>query len=112
MLIEGADYFVRETDFPDGVGCHGMVLLNSDGTYSVYVDRNATDEQKMAALEHEVEHLTRDDLHGDKRVERIEGCLSDGMNGEEKRGYMESWIDWMEWCRREMVKKGIEPMRL
>lgn len=105
-MIEGVDYFVRVTDFPKGAVSHGMVLLNDDGTYSVYIDKNATDEQQAASLQHELDHIAGDDLYGDKKISSVEKNLDDEP---EKRDYMSSWQDWMQWCAREMQKKGITP---
>ena len=72
MLIEGADYFVYEIPFPADVRINGMVGLNPDGTYSVYINARASDAQKKKAMRHEYAHMTNDDLYGDKDIRDIE----------------------------------------
>lgn len=73
MLIENADYFVRIVDFPVGCGgCNGVVALNDDGTYSVYINARASEEQKKRAMRHEYDHMANDDMYGDKDIRDIE----------------------------------------
>ena len=71
MLIEGVDYFVRLVDFPN-CKCNGAVALNDDGTYSVYINAKASDEQKKRAMRHEYNHMANDDFYGDKDIRSIE----------------------------------------
>lgn len=71
-LIEEADYFVRLIDFPVGAGCNGMVMANDDGTYSIYLNARASDEQKKKAYLHETAHILRGDLHGNASITEIE----------------------------------------
>ena len=71
-MIEGADYFVRVIDFPDGVNRVGFVLLNSDGTYSVYINARASAYAQKKAMRHEFNHMANDDLYGDKDIRTIE----------------------------------------
>lgn len=71
-MIEGADYFVRVIDFPKGVNRIGFVLLNSDGTYSVYLNARASEAQKIKAMRHEYNHMAHDDIYGDKDILAIE----------------------------------------
>ena len=63
MLIRNCDYFVREVPFPPGVVVNGMLILNDDGTYSVYLNSRASEEQRREALLHELRHLMRGDLY-------------------------------------------------
>lgn len=72
MLIEGADYFVHVFPFPTDVKVNGMVGLNDDGTYSVYINARASEAQKKKAMRHEYAHMVNDDLHGDKSILSIE----------------------------------------
>lgn len=72
MLIEGADFFVRFIDFPNDANCGGMVLLNDDGTYSVYLDPRRSTSRMKKTMRHEFDHMVNDDLFGDKDVETIE----------------------------------------
>ena len=74
-MIEGADYFVRLVDFPLGVGSNGMLLLNEDGTYSVYLNARASADKQKKAMRHEYDHLANDDMYGDKDIRNIEGVL-------------------------------------
>jgi hypothetical protein len=71
-VIEGADYFVRVIDFPKGVNRVGFVLLNSDGTYSVYINSKASVEAQKKAMQHEYRHMANDDMFGDKDIRKIE----------------------------------------
>ena len=71
-MIEGADYFVRVIDFPQGVNRVGFVLLNSDGTYSVYLNARALAYAQKKAMRHEYRHMANDDLYGDKDITTIE----------------------------------------
>ena len=72
MLIEGADYFVRFVDFPNNANCGGMVLLNEDGTFSVYLDPRRSTERIKKTMRHEYAHMENDDLYGDKDIRTIE----------------------------------------
>ena len=71
-MIEGVDYFVRLVDFPIGVGSCGMLLLNDDGTYSVYLDARASTDRQKKAMRHEYDHMANDDMYGDKDIRCIE----------------------------------------
>ena len=71
-MIEGADYFVRVIDFPKDVNRVGFVLLNSDGTYSVYLNARASAYAQKKAMRHEYRHMANDDLYGDKDIRTIE----------------------------------------
>lgn len=71
MLIEGVDYFVRLVDFPN-FKCNGAIALNNDGTYSVYINARASEEQKKKAMRHEFDHMANDDMYGCKDIHTIE----------------------------------------
>lgn len=71
-MIEGIDYFVRLVPFPTGSGSDGMVLLNDDCTYSVYLNSKATVESRRKAMRHELKHMTSDDMYGEKSVAELE----------------------------------------
>lgn len=71
-MIEGADYFVRIVNFPKGVNRVGFVLLNSDGTYSVYLNARASAYAQKKAMRHEFAHMANDDMYGDKDIRKIE----------------------------------------
>lgn len=74
-MIEGADFFVRITDFPVGCGCDGMTVLNDDGTYSVYLNARTSREGQKKAMDHEYDHMAHDDMHGEKPIETLEEAL-------------------------------------
>ena len=63
---------MRVIDFPKGVNRVGFVLLNSDGTYSVYINAKASEAQKKKAMRHEYAHMANDDLYGCKDITTIE----------------------------------------
>lgn len=70
LPIEGADFFIRMLQLPDGV--RGAVRLNSDGTFSVYLNPDYCFEDQLDTYEHELWHIIRDDLFGDKDVVTLE----------------------------------------
>ena len=71
-MIEGRDFFVRVVDFPKGVNRVGFVLLNSDGTYSVYINSRASKYAQRKAMRHEFNHMANDDMYGDRDIRQIE----------------------------------------
>lgn len=71
-MIEGRDFFVRVVDFPKGVNRVGFVLLNSDGTYSVYINSRASKNAQRKAMRHEYNHMASDDMYGDRDIRQIE----------------------------------------
>lgn len=75
MLIEGSDYFVRLVAFPIGVGTNGLVLLNDDGTYSIYLNARASRDAQRQAMKHEINHIINGDLHGSTDICDIEEAL-------------------------------------
>lgn len=74
-MIEGVDYFVRLIAFPRGAHCHAMVLLNDDGTYSVYLDSRMSADARKRAMRHEYNHMARNDMYGDRNIVDIEEAL-------------------------------------
>ena len=68
--IEGIDYFVRIIPFP--ANCDGAVMLNDDGTYSVYINANTSVAMQYNALQHEINHIKNDDMYSDKSIIEIE----------------------------------------
>ena len=74
-MIENADYFVRIINFPKSVNRVGFVLLNEDGTYSIYINARASDAQKRKAMRHEYAHMANDDMFGDKDIRQIERII-------------------------------------
>lgn len=71
MLIEGSDYYVRLIPFPvNSVG--GMVTPNDDGSFSIYINSNLSEERQKKALDHELEHILRGDFWNGLPVSEIE----------------------------------------
>lgn len=64
------DIFVRIVDLPPHV--HGMTAIGPDG-YNVYLDAAQSDQERMEAYLHELEHIRRNDWEGGD-VDRIENA--------------------------------------
>ena len=71
MPIEGADYFVRVLHFP--VPVPAVLRLNDDGTYSLYLNADYDFEHWVDDYEHELWHMIREDLYGEKDIRTVEG---------------------------------------
>lgn len=67
---EDFDYFVHVLPF--GVPIPAFVRLNTDGTYSLYLNSEYDFEHWVDSYEHELWHMIRDDLHGEKDIRDIE----------------------------------------
>ena len=70
LPVEGMDYFVRVMSF--GVPVPAFIRLNSDGTYSLYLNQDYDFEHWLNSWEHELWHMIRDDMFSDKSVAEIE----------------------------------------
>lgn len=57
------DYFVRYLPFPLHV--HALVQPNEDGSFDIYVNEHFDESRRIAALEHELEHIRRDHFYSD-----------------------------------------------
>ena len=73
MPIEGCDYFVRVMKFPEPVPA--FVRLNSDGTYSLYLNADYDLIHWIDDYEHELWHIIHDDLYGEKNITEIERSM-------------------------------------
>lgn len=73
MPIENADYYIYVMRLPDGV--RGAIRLNSDSTYSIYLNPDYGFEGNLDTYEHELWHIIHGDLYGDKDVRDIEDGL-------------------------------------
>lgn len=73
MPIEGADYFIKVIPFPLPVPA--FVHLNSDGTYTVFLNANMDFEHQLDGMEHEIWHIIHDDLYSEKNIIDIEPQL-------------------------------------
>lgn len=71
MLIRDCDYFVRVIPFPPEITVNGILVLNDDDTYSVYLNSRASEEQRREALHHELRHIARNDLY-DIEISNVE----------------------------------------
>lgn len=117
MLLEDADYFVRLVPFPPGK-IDGCVTPNDDGTFSVYIDANADDAHRRAALNHELNHIRMDHLYSDKPPDVIEREADTGIEipaPKEEEGperwpdYFESWRRCIEWASAMQSLYGDNP---
>ena len=71
LPMDDIDFFVRLVPFPRGP-VHGALVTNPDGTYSMYIDANALDEEQRRAYWHEYEHMVYDDFNNGKPIEEVE----------------------------------------
>lgn len=70
-LVENQDYFVRVVPFPvNSVG--GMVTPNEDGSFSIYINSNLSQERQKEALDHELDHIRNNDFYNGKPIQEIE----------------------------------------
>ena len=63
-MIEGMDYTVRYVALP--LSIHGLTVLDENGFYNVYINCNQSFEIQHHALEHELEHIKRNDFEKSK----------------------------------------------
>lgn len=68
--IEGADYFVYTVHFDSSIG--GAVTPNDDGTYTVYINSNASPAKQAEAMAHELGHIFNGDFYNGKPIEEVE----------------------------------------
>lgn len=73
MPLEGSDYFIYVLQLPDGVP--GAIRLNSDNTYSIYINPIYDKNQQIETYTHELWHIIHDDLYGEKSIESLEPQL-------------------------------------
>lgn len=73
MPIENADYFIKVVPFPLPVPA--FVHLNSDSTYTIFLNSNMDYDHMLDGFEHEIWHIINDDLYGDKDIKDIEPQL-------------------------------------
>lgn len=70
MPIEDCDYFIRLIPFPTNVPA--FIRLNTDGTYSLYLNALLDREHHIDGYEHELWHMIHDDMYGDKDICQLE----------------------------------------
>lgn len=73
MPLEGSDYFIYVLQLPDGV--QGAIRLNSDNTYSIYINPDYDKNSQIDTYEHELWHIIHDDLYGEKNIVDVEPHL-------------------------------------
>ena len=73
MPIEDADYFVKVIPFP--IPVPAFLHLNSDDTYVLFLNANMDYDHWLNGWEHEMMHIVRDDMYGDKDILDIEKQL-------------------------------------
>lgn len=73
MPLEDSDYFIYVVQLPDGVP--GAIRLNSDDTYSVYLNPEYDKNSQIDTYEHELWHIINDDLYGEKNILDLEHQL-------------------------------------
>lgn len=64
------EYRVRLVDLPSRVG--GMVSMDDEGFYNVYINSRLTWERQREALRHELDHIADDDLYNTRPIEAVE----------------------------------------
>lgn len=70
MPIEDCDYFIRVLPFPAPVVA--FLRMNSDGTYSLYLNSYYDKDHWLDGYEHELWHMIHDDFSGEKDIKSIE----------------------------------------
>lgn len=64
------EYKVRLVDLPPRVG--GLVSMDEEGFYNVYINSRLTRERQREALRHELDHIAEDDLYNTRPIEVVE----------------------------------------
>ena len=70
LPIEDCDYFIRVVNLPSGI--YALLLLNDDGTYSLYFDSKRDRLTWIDDYTHELWHMVRDDIYSDKTIREVE----------------------------------------
>lgn len=70
--VEGADYFVYLVHLPPKI--FACVVLNSDGTFSMYLDPRRSCEQILDDWEHEIWHILNDDFYNGLPIYIVEAA--------------------------------------
>lgn len=64
------DSAVRLIDLPDGVD--GLISEDADGFVNIYINARRSRRVQAEALQHELRHYYRDDLHSDRSIRSVE----------------------------------------
>ena len=73
MMIEGADYTVRLAGWLAG-DTPAMVSEDADGHYNIFVSDKLAPQAQREAVEHELEHIARDDFRNSLTIRAAEGA--------------------------------------
>ena len=68
--VEGIDFFVRYMELPPKIWA--FVHPNDDGTFSVFLDPRRSYSQQKCDLDHEIQHIIRDDFYNGRPIYEIE----------------------------------------
>lgn len=64
------EYKVRLVTLPYRVG--GLVSMDEEGFYNVYINSRLNWERQRRALKHELDHIAEDDLHNRRPIREVE----------------------------------------
>lgn len=68
--LPDADYFVYYDLFPWSV--RGLVTVNEDGTYSIFLNRRYPNSVLQKTFRHEIDHIEHDDFFNGIPIEKVE----------------------------------------
>ena len=69
-IIEDCDYFIRLVPLPGSVG--GVLTANNDGTYTMLLNEQHSNEMLLDDYAHELAHIEADDLYSEEPIHKIE----------------------------------------
>ena len=72
-LIEGIDYFIYYINMPPKI--YAFVMPNEDSTYSIFLDSRRSYSNRMADLEHELNHIRNGDFYNGLPIQSVERYL-------------------------------------
>ena len=88
------DYYVYPVDFPTRV--EGIVTPNSDGTFSIYINRNLSEAKQLETLQHEIRHILKDHFYEEQKALRDKEREADGLaplpDNAPPPDYPENWL--------------------
>ena len=68
--VQGIDYYVYYHPMPKGI--YACVATNVDGTFTIWLDPNRTEEQRRQDLAHELRHIMRNDFNNNLTIAEVE----------------------------------------
>lgn len=69
-MIELDDFCVRFIDMP--LNTKGVTVVDENGFFNIYINKNLSKEQQIKAFEHEVTHICRGDFDNKKSLYEAE----------------------------------------